>query len=170
MYLITIFFKWKPKKQVQLGGSHCTLCASRWPAQATGGTGMIKPCLMGSCRACLPGDRLWQSVAPKQNTLRSQFAGSSASVKTAVQKQMLGATTHKVCKLTTQAGAWDVLRANSRWLSPSGSSAVMRGLPALPVVKSPCHKARLFGIALTGLPITHVEGWWLILGMLPLLD
>lgn len=41
-------------------------------------------------------------VALKQNKLGWQFAVSSATVKTAVQKQMLGITTSKVCNLTTK--------------------------------------------------------------------
>ena len=71
--------------------------------EATGVIGMIKPCRMGlglelSC-LMTGGD---SQVALKQNKRWWQFAVSSATVKTAVQKQMLGITTSEVCNLTTQ--------------------------------------------------------------------
>lgn len=78
------------------------LCVSRWPVQATGVIGMIKPCLkgLGLELSCLVTGCDSQ-VALKQNKLWWQFAVSSATVKTAVQKQMLGITS-KVCNLTTR--------------------------------------------------------------------
>lgn len=71
--------------------------------QATGVMGMIKPCRVGlgfeaSCLMTGCDSR----VALKQNKRRWQFAVSSATVKTAVQKQTLRITTSKVFNLTTQ--------------------------------------------------------------------
>lgn len=90
-------------KWVLLEGSNCMLSASRWPVQATGVIGMIKPCQtgLGLEPSCLMTGCDSQ-VALKQNKLRWQFAVSSATVKIAVQKQMLWITTSKVCSLTTQ--------------------------------------------------------------------
>ena len=64
---------------------------------------MIKPCQMGLGLelSCLMTD-CDSRVALKQNKRRWQFAVSSATVKTAVQKQTLGITTSKVCNLMTQ--------------------------------------------------------------------
>lgn len=94
----------------------------------------------GDCRAFPPRDRLWQSVALKQNKPRWQFAVSSAGVKTAGHKQMLGLTASKVCHLTT-TGWWPrCLRGNCGLPPLAGHSAPMHASSswALPVV-NPCH-------------------------------
>lgn len=114
-------------KRVLLEGSNCMLSASRWPVQATGVIGMIKPCRtgLGLELSCLMTGCDSQ-VALKQNKLRWQFAVSSATVKTAVQKQMLGITSGKVCSLTTQILMPEMSSQETSGYCPHpGHSAVM---------------------------------------------
>lgn len=90
---------------------------------ATGVTGMIKPCRMalGSELSCLMtgGD---SRVALKQNKRQWQFAVSSAAVKTAVQKQMLGISNQQSLQPDdSNADGHDVFTVDSGLRSPPGA-------------------------------------------------
>ena len=99
------------------------LCVSRWPVQATGVTGMIKPCRMalGLELSCLMTG-CDSRVALKQNKRQWQFAVSSATVKTAVQKPVLGISHQQSLHPDdSSADGHDVFTVNSGLEPPPGA-------------------------------------------------